>query len=490
MDCRFKRLILPFRLFCVQKRPFHCVNKLTMTVVVRSVMLMKFKINTIRERLRNAHPSHYLIFKGMAWVSLFVFLGKVAGAAKEMAVASRFGVSEIVDAYLFIINLIYWPVSLWFSVLSIVLIPLAARIRKDSLIELAQFRAELLGLTIRVGCVLSVGAYIGIPLLLNSGLTGFPESTIAIAMGMAPKLAIMALFGVLVSLFSAWTMSSGRHANTLLEGSTALTILVALLLFPGGGAAPLVWATVAGFAFNVVGLMVPFVWRGEIEKPKFVCRSPHWINFWQGFGIMLAGQTLMSFTTIIDQFFAARLGVGAIASISYANRILALILGLGATAVSRAALPVFSRMQSQGDGYQTQHIALHWVRIMFSLGIFTAMVSWYFAPSVVKLLFERGAFTAHNTQVVTEILRYWVLQIPFYFSALVLVAFLASCRMHKFIAVGAGINLFVKFSANAIFVPLMGVNGIIVATIIMYSVSFGTLYLFATVFLNNKRAAE
>ena len=63
---------------------------------------------------------------------------------------------------------------------------------------------------------------------------------------------------------------------------------------------------------------------------------------------MLAGQALISFIGIIDQFFAAPLGTGAIATLSYANRILASMLGLGATAVARATLPVFSQAQAQG----------------------------------------------------------------------------------------------------------------------------------------------
>ena len=85
----------------------------------------------IRKRISNAHPDHHAIARGMAWVALFVFLGKLAGAAKEMTIAYRYGVSDQVDAYLFIYNLISWPVGVWSSILTIVLVPLAARIRQD-----------------------------------------------------------------------------------------------------------------------------------------------------------------------------------------------------------------------------------------------------------------------------------------------------------------------------------------------------------------------
>ena len=53
--------------------------------------------------------SHARILSGFLWVSLFLFLGKATGAAKEMAVAWRYGVSPIVDAYVFVFNLLAWP---------------------------------------------------------------------------------------------------------------------------------------------------------------------------------------------------------------------------------------------------------------------------------------------------------------------------------------------------------------------------------------------
>lgn len=91
----------------------------------------------------------------MAWVSLFVFVGKLAGAAKEIAIAYRYGVSAEVDAYLFVLNLIGWPTAVWFSVLVVVLVPLAARIRQDAKGDLPLFRAELLGLAILIGLTLA-----------------------------------------------------------------------------------------------------------------------------------------------------------------------------------------------------------------------------------------------------------------------------------------------------------------------------------------------
>jgi peptidoglycan biosynthesis protein MviN/MurJ (putative lipid II flippase) len=355
-----------------------------------------------------------------------------------------------------------------------------ARIRQKASDELPRFRAELFAFTLVLGCDLTLVFWFGLPMLLRSSWLGLSISTVKIANDIMFNMVALAPLGLLVSLFSAWMMSSGRHVNTLLESVPALAILVTLLILPSDGVEPLVWGTLVGFICHVASLAVPLTWRGEIETPRFTSHSAQWTVFWHGFGVMLIGQALMSFIGILDQFFAAHLDTGAIATISYTNRILALILGLGATAVSRATLPVFSRIKSQ-EGKQLQRIAMFWVRLMMVFGVATLIICWWLAPWIVKLLFERGAFTARNTEAVTEVFRYGLVQIPFFFPALALVALLASQGKHNLIAISGGINLLVKTAANFVLVPIMGINGIILATGIMYMVSFVQLYWFATI---------
>ena len=442
--------------------------------------------SALRARLHDAHPDHHAIARGMAWVALFVLLGSLARAAREMAIAYRYGVSAEVDAYLFVFNLVSWPVGVWFSVLTVVLVPLAAQIRHDAPGELPRFRAELLGLSLIVGVALAVVAAVGLPLLLGSPWTGLPPSVVIVANQMVPVLLPLAPLGILIGLFSVWMLAAGRHANTLLEGVPAFVVLITLLAFPGGGTEPLVWGTLAGFIFHLLSIAAPLMRRGEVDAPRFLRQSTQWPAFWQGFGIMLAGQVLMSFTAIIDQFFAAHLGTGAIATISYANRILALILGMGALAVSRATMPVFSQAHAQG-GKQHHRVATHWARLMFVLGVGTTIVGWWLAPWVVVLFYQRGAFTSADTEVVTEVFRYGLPQLPFYFAGLVFVSYLSSRRAYVWLFWSGVIGLCAKFFGNAILIQLYGVAGVALATVFMYASNFLFLW---WVFRNAAHAAR
>ncbi len=372
-------------------------NRLMINAAIR--MALRLLPERLRQRARAVGDEHKDIARGVTTVAIFLIAAKLIVAIKEMAIAWRFGVSDVVDAYLFVFSLVNWPIMVWFSVLSVVLVPLGARIRNDRPEEMPGFRAELLGLTLLLGVALSLLAWIGLPVLLRSALTGLPAATVQQVLPMTPPLAMLLLPGMLVSLLSSWMLSAGRHANTFLEAMPALVILVALLTFTSPGAEP-----------------------------------------------------------------------GAIATLGYANRLLTLFLGLGATVVSRATLPVFSRMQAQG-GRQAQDLAARWAQMFFVFGVMAMVVGWWLAPWMVRAVFERGAFTALNTAAVANILRYGMTQLPFYFSGIVLVSLLSSHRKYWTLTVIGGVNLCIKAGLNWALMPSFGVSGLMIASSVMVAMS-------------------
>ena len=428
-------------------------------------------------RFRAADPHHSAIVKGMLTVALFTLLGKMMSAAKEMAVAYRYGLAAEVDAYHFVYNLVSWPIGIWCSVLTAVLVPLAARMRELDKEGIPHFRSELFGFALLLGLATALLGWLGIQTMLTLGKSGLPPNSARFADAALPGLILLLPVGMLVALQSAWMLSARRHVNTLLDSVPTFFIAASILAVPGAGIGPLVWGTVAGSVFHLVSLLVPMARRNELEAPVFSRVSLQWPGFWQGFGIMLGGQALISFTVIIDQFYAVGLGTGSVATLGYANRILALILGLAAVAVSRATLPVFSQSRADGAG-DVYTVASYWARLMFMAGIAVMLVSYVMAPWVVKLLFERGQFLADDTRIVADALRYGLPQLPFYFSCMVLVSYALSQRRYKLIFWSGVIGCAGKVLGNLLLVPLLGINGIALGAVFVYG--FNALFFWWT----------
>jgi peptidoglycan biosynthesis protein MviN/MurJ (putative lipid II flippase) len=284
---------------------------------------------------------------------------------------------------------------------------------------------------------------------------------------MTPWLVLLGPLGLLISLYSAWMMSAGSHANTLLEGVPAIGILLFVLLLPGTYEA-LVWGTLAGSILQLAALMAPLGSRGVLAAPQATLTSPHWALFWQGFGVMIASQAVVGLIGLTDQFFAAGLGAGAVSTLAYANRILALLLGIAATGIGRATLPVFSRVEAGGEA-AAYRSAMRWTVRMFLAGVAMLVVCWPLAPWGVALLFERGAFTPADTAAVSRLLQLSLTQLPFFCASMVLVSYLASRALQRRIAAIGAAEFVVKILGASLLSPILGLEGVVISTTIMYA---------------------
>ncbi|MEN9916931.1 MAG: hypothetical protein RLY40_863 [Pseudomonadota bacterium] len=431
---------------------------------------MNLNLKKIKYFFKNVNSDHQKIAVTFLWVSFFVSIGKLAGAAKEMAIAWRYGVSSTVDAYVFIFNLVNWPISVWFSILTIVLVPLIIDIEHESHEKLLRFRKEVLGFTIILGISLALVAFILLPFLLSSKQVGLTQDVLEEALRIIPGMVILIPLGLIIGLFSIMMLIRGRHRNTLFEALPATTILLFLVLPSSLILNPLLLSTIAGFTLHLIFLFASLKSEGQLAFPSFKFTSPVWKDIVRSVGITAVGQLLMSLTTIIDQFFIAGLGLGALSTVSYANRILGLIIGVGAMAISRSTLPIFSKVSIRNIG-EIKKLAIQWAVVMFCVAVLGIVLVWIFSVDIVRIIFERGAFRKEDTEIVGKYLQYSLLQVPFYMGGLVVVTALISMKKYAEIAFVSGINLFIKIILNYFFVNLYGVEGVIFATVIMIAVS-------------------
>lgn len=433
-------------------------------------------INRIRSHLKDKDSTHRRIVLGFLWVSAFVFIGKLAGAAKELLIAWQYGVSTTVDAYVFTLNFVSLPIGIWFSVLGAVLIPLLSQLRQTLPDELGRFRAELFGTTVLIGLGISVITYFGLFWFIKSGGSGLPESTANQALTMLPFLSLIIPFGFLIGLFSTILLSLEKHRNTLLESIPALVIIAVLLLPPDIIPEPLIWGTVAGFAMHMVSLAFPLYYTYEITKPKLSFRSPSWQQFWSRVGVVAAGQTLMSSTSIMDQLLLARLDEGAIATFGYANRIIAVIIGFGAMAIARSTLPVLANIKNKAGTSKTYSIIKMWSISIFFFGVLITLCLYFLSDSIVELIFQRGKFTSENAQQVTIIFKILSIQIPFYFLGSLYIQYIfvnqkksSLFKTYIFSVLAKIITVLLIILINEITIETIAISGVIF--IITWSVS-------------------
>ncbi|MFL9922555.1 lipid II flippase MurJ [Paraburkholderia fungorum] len=433
-----------------------------------------FQLSRWRERVRSAHPDHLRIARAAARVSAFVLIGKCAGALKEMTIAYKYGITNIVDAYQFTVALVTWLPGTLLAVLSVVLVPVFVNLRPRSREDQARFIGEMEGAAIVLGVSFTVALYLLWPFVIR--LTGgdlSPETREMcrqLMIGLAPTSVLMLASGI----YAARLQARERHVNTLLEGLPAALILVSVLAVPSRDSVmPLIFGTVVGLALQAIWLRsLAKRADGASSRVSVSLHSNDWAAMWISVRTLMVGQIVLCLCAPLDQYFMTHLGAGANGALGYANRVLALLLSMGAMAAARATLPIFSDILKQGDFERAHRTALLWALIAFMLGIAFVAVSWPFGPKVIALLFERGAFTAADTERVAGVFRWGLLQVPFYFGSLVVGQLFASEGRFRLMTIVAVVTFALKVVGNFVFIPHFGVAGAQISTALMYASAF------------------
>lgn len=442
-------------------------------------LLQESHVGRFCARLARVHPDHKRIARSAVRISIFVLAGKCAGALKEMAIAYKYGVSEVVDAYQLTLTLGTFLPTILITAAGIVLIPSLVELGSHSRREQARFIGELEIVSIAIGGFLALFVWFSRDFLIELIAGGLSPEARAMARQFMVAMAPLAPLILVICVSSARLQARERHVNTLMECVPTLTLLVMLLAAPAQySIEPLMWGTACGFVIQAVAQRYLASRSDGIHSPLRTLRnrgpaSPQWRDVLRSLGIVLAGGAVIGLIGPLDQYFMASLGDGAIATMGYANRVLALVLGMGAVAISRAILPVFSEMLAGGERARVRTTAFKWSFVMLGLGAASVALPYVAAPFVVKLLFQRGAFTAQDTLVVSDLFRWGLLQAPLYFATLVLVQLFACERRYREIALVAVLAFVVKAAGNYLLTPVFGMVGILLATAAMHAGSLG-----------------
>lgn len=420
---------------------------------------------------------HARIARALIVSVLFIGLAKMAGLAKELAMAWRFGSGPVADAYALTFSLASWPGAVWVSVATVLIVPLLVTGRHDDSAKLDLLRRELFAAAMVLGVILGLLVFLSLNLGLMHGWLDLEADRAVEARRMIGPLSLTVPLAAVSSVLAAWLIASHRQINNLFEGAPSLLLFVALVALPMADGTTVAWATAAGFGLQLVLLGAAQDRPALLLRPRLGFQSRQWPHLWRGLGVLVVSQGLVSVSGVIDQVSVVTLGPTSNATIGYASRLLLLVQSLASLAIVRALLPILASAD-YGDNHQRWRIAVRWSGILAAGGSLISVSVWFLTPWLVALLFQRGDFNAADTVRVSEAVRFGLPQIPFYCASIVLAQYVAATRRYNLFLWGNGLNLLVKIVANALLIPLLGVPGTMLATAIMYGGSMTFLWIF------------
>lgn len=432
-------------------------------------------INLYLTKLKRGNKSvNRHIFAAAMTIGGITGLVKLVAMAKELAIAYQFGTGDVLDAFLIAYLLPAFAINVVAGSLSACLVPAYIRAKEQQGQEAAQvlFSGFLWwGIVLLVGVSLLLAVVA--PYILPWIATGFEASKLELVEELFYWLLPLLFIGGMTAVTGAVLNAGERFALVAVAPMlTPLVVFAMVLLFVDR------WGIYAVVAGTVTGCMLEFTVIARGVSRRGLSLLPRWSGarremmlIRQQFLPLAAGALLMSSASVVDQAMAAMLDPGSVAALGFGNKVPALILGLGAMALGTAVLPYFSVQIARCDWNGVRHTFETYTRLILLISVPFTILLYFCSEWMVRLLFQRGAFTTEDTAIVGSVQAYYCLQIPFYILGIMGVRLITAMAMNNILIVIAVVNLIANVIGNYILMQWLGVTGIALSTSIVYLLS-------------------
>tara|TARA_R110000822_G_scaffold308909_2_gene437449 strand:+ start:3180 stop:4517 length:1338 start_codon:yes stop_codon:yes gene_type:complete len=427
--------------------------------------LIKKAINYFNKLKTNDVVRNIVIVAGL---SLFI---KVVAFGKESLVASYFGLSLLLDTYFIAILIPSFIQNVFIGALKNLFIPnyiteLRTTKQKGSFQTIILLTITTLVVGLGILCIIFVEFFLDVV---------FPNHEIEyydlIQKQFYYVLPCLLFWGYSGFLSGLLEIKKKYFISTISDIILPITTIAILLLFKDTFpetvlAIGLSIGSFLGFVF----LLFAAIQNKVLELGKPLVNSNIRIMFKQYLPKTTSG-LLTGINPFVDQFFAAQLIIGSIAAMNYGIKIPSFFLGILILAIGNVLLPHFSELITENlkKAFLQLFKTLKVVLIGSSVIILVVII---FSNDIIRILFERNEFSPDDTYVVSNIQKLVLISLPFNLATLICVKFLTAFNKNTFMAWVSFLNLFLNLSLNFILVKTLKVYGLVLATTIVYFITF------------------
>lgn len=413
------------------------------------------------------------LLKIMLQVGSLTLVAKCLALGKELVVAREFGTSADYDAFLLAFALISFLGNVVIGSIPSALIPTYMEIREqDGQASATHLFSNMTLLTsiivFLVGSLMGLLAHWIIFPLLGSGFDPEIQSLAAwIFILMLPYLVVnglSTLWGGLLNADAEFTVVAIAPA---LVPFISLGILILTIAEWG------VYSLVAGF---MVGIILQTALLAFALRKRHFPIVPRWqaseISKMQGvmsqYLPMLAGATLANGMFLVDQSLAALFGEGSVAILNYGNKLVGLLITVGTTALGMVMLPHFSQMIAEGQWEKARQSFYQYSRTIIMVTFPLVAGAIILSTPIIRLFYQRGAFTAEDTLIVSQVQVVYLLQLPFYLLNILQVRLISALKANQWLLWVSILNLSINILLDLILMRWFGIVGIALSTTGVY----------------------
>lgn len=426
-----------------------------------------FELTLLRRRIPS---SMHKVAQAAIIVAGATAIVKFVAFIKEAVIAKSFGLSREMDAFVIAYSVVSFLVGVLTSAIQASLIPWLSGLDGRKTLTRNETINQALTITVLVATVFALALFLSADWLVTLVGYALPEQSHHLATELV-KVFSLSLFFVVINAFFYSILQ--KRKRFLIAGLTPvftpLVVVMSIVLFTDNYGIYTLAVGAVGGAITETSILLLLLTRlgarPRLTKPRI---SADLRNLMSQSWVMIVGTALMGSTLLVDRSMASSLGVGSVSALVYASRVPSLIDSLGATAIATAVLPYFSDMVNRKDWAACrQHLKVYaWALFLVSFPVMLALV--YASGDIVRLIFQRGEFTAQDTVLVASVQQIYLLSIPPFIVGMVAVRMLSALSMNYVLTLINISNVIVNVVLNFVLMKSFGVAGIALSTAFVY----------------------
>ena len=406
---------------------------------------------------------------------------KLLGFAREMAIANEFGASFLTDAYVAAYTFPYFfQAVLGFAFISAVLPILSQHWQEDGNNEYAyRIGSSLINITALGMSLISIVGIIIAPTLIWLTAPGLNPATADLAVDLArilfPSTAFMSVGVVIAGILN----SRFRFAAVAIApGICSLVIILSIALFAKGNVYVLAWGTLLGFIVFFLVQLIDLPKTGLKYRIACDLKDPAIRRVLSNLLPIIIGFAVNQIYLIISRIFASSLAEGSISALNFASKVMYLPFGLFVAAIITAAFPALAQKAQLADKSELTSSVKKGLTMVLLVALPSAIGMMILDEEIIRLLFQRGSFTADNTAMTASALMPMAPGLVFLAMSMLIMRVYYSLHDVKTPLITGLISIAVNVVFCIILIGPMGIGGLSLAGTIAAFVNAILLLLF------------
>lgn len=365
-------------------------------------------------------PKAGRIARSTAFFSIATAASRVAGLVREIVAAGYYGISGPMSAFTIAFQVPNLIRSLFAdAALQPAFVPVfTEQLEQKNYREAFRLASTLLLIVTMVLGAITALFVLAAPVVIPLFAPGFKgeilDLTVTLSQVLFPILIMLGISGVVVGILNSYDRFGAFAIAPLFWNLTIIAVLVAIEpLFSGNDR---IYAYAIGIlAGTLVQLLIPtwdlrntpfkfnwsFEWRNPDVRRVLLLMLPVTISL-----------GLINFNLIINSFFASFVSDQAPAAIDKAFRIYQLPQGIFSVAIATVLFPTLARYASRGAIDDLRATLANGMRQILFVLIPAAAAVLVLAEPMIRLIYQRGAFDAAETTVVSTALFWFAFSLP------------------------------------------------------------------------------